>query len=74
MKLEIRVDNHEYINIEWPDGIPLPNAGDEVVMQLKPEGVTMFIVENRFFSIGTGIDGLPLAQVRILGRDVPTKD
>jgi hypothetical protein len=38
MKLEIRVDNDEYADIEWPDGVPLPNAGDYVQMQLKTGG------------------------------------
>ena len=74
MKVEIFVDTNEFAHLAWPDGVPIPNAGDEVLMQLKPNGVASFIVEKRFFGIGTGIDGQPLTKVRIQGRAVQKND
>lgn len=68
MKVELFVDTETYSHIEWPVEVPLPNAGDEVLLQLPESGALFFIVEKRFFGIGTGIDGKPSAQVRIQGR------
>ena len=74
MKVEIYVDTNEFTHLSWPEGVPLPNAGDEVLVQLKPSGSAFFVVEKRFFGIGTGIDGNPLTEVRIQGRAVQKSD
>ena len=72
MKIEVTVDTERFLNIPWPDGVPLPNAGDFVLMQLEPpESAIGFVVISRFFGIGTGIDGQPLTVIRIEGKRQP---
>jgi len=71
MKLKIVVDTDKHLDIPWPDGVPIPAAGDQVLMKTSAGGIA-FTVESRFFGIGTGIDGQPGAQVRIRGKCPPS--
>lgn len=74
MKLEIRVDTDTHLDIPWPDGIPVPMAGDQVVMKVGTETIG-FTVARRFYGIGTNPhDGTPLAQLRIVGTGIPDEN
>lgn len=72
MKIAVHVDTNEHLNVAWPDGVPLPNAGDQVVMKVSQSGSIGFVVEHRFYGIGVDPqDGSPMTTIHIKGRSLP---
>ncbi|MHA7855414.1 hypothetical protein [Marinobacter shengliensis] len=70
MKVQIKLDSSDVMDVEWPEGVPLPMAGDHVLMK-TPGGPVGVIVDRRFFGIGKDGAGQPLAEVRIQGHAAP---
>lgn len=65
---EIKVATDTISNVNWPSGLPIPNAGDEVVMQ-SGKDTLMFNVTGRHWGIGINPrDGSPLAILTIKGE------
>jgi hypothetical protein len=50
MKLTITVETDKYANVPWPDGVPLPAAGDEVTLSRAGEQIS-FVVDGCAFDL-----------------------
>jgi hypothetical protein len=69
MKLNVTIATETHLDVQWPDGVPLPSAGDSVVMQSGSENLS-FVVQSKFFSIGIDPrDGSPATQLTIQGSN-----
>ena len=51
VKLAITLAIGEYLNLPWPEGVPLPNIGDEIIF-LTPDGSRAGVLTSRAFGIG----------------------
>jgi hypothetical protein len=71
MKTRITVQTDKYGNLPWPDGAPLPAAGDSVV--LAHEGKTIeFVVDRRSFGVETDAQQAgQMAVITIHGHSAP---
>jgi hypothetical protein len=50
MKTRITVQTDKFANVPWPDGAPLPAAGDNVVLAHAGKKIE-FVVDQRSFGI-----------------------
>lgn len=66
IKTTVQTDRHP--NIPWPEGVPLPAAGDNVV--LTHDGQTIeFLVDQCSFNVGTGSqEATRMVQITIHGH------
>ncbi len=65
MKLTVTVDTERYPDLSWPAGMPLPAAGDEVIVNHAGEKVS-FVVDRCSFDLSVG--GQDSAQIHIQGH------
>jgi hypothetical protein len=56
MKLTVTVDTDQYAGLSWPQGVPLPASGDEVVLDHQGQRLS-FVVDRCAFDL-TGGDPL----------------
>ncbi len=68
MKIKTTVQTDKYANVPWPEGVPLPANGDNVVLLHAGETIE-FMVDQRSFDVGTDSrDSAPIAQIIIHGH------
>jgi hypothetical protein len=65
MKLTISVEADRYADVPWPEGVPLPAAGDEVTLNHSGRKIS-FVVDGCAFDL-TGA----AAYVNIRGHHAP---
>jgi hypothetical protein len=53
MKLTVTVDTDQYAGLSWPQGVPLPAAGDEVTLDHDGRRVN-FVVDRCAFDLTGG--------------------
>ena len=76
MKKRIVVNTDKYLDVPWPESVPLPEKDDVVILQHKNETIAC-TVSRRIFSIGKDPliePGTPLAVIIIEGKspeDIP---
>ena len=68
MKLTITVDTEQYPELSWPAGMPLPTAGDEVIVNHAGEKVSLVVDRCSFDLSTTDHDS---ARVYIHGHHAP---
>ena len=68
MKLTITVETDKYADVPWPDGVPLPAAGDEVRLNHAGEPLS-FVVDGCAFDLTES--GQSEARVHIRGHHAP---
>jgi hypothetical protein len=68
MKIKTTVQTDKYPNVPWPEAVPLPAAGDRVVL-VHEGGAIEFHVDLRSFNVGTDSrESAPMAQITIHGH------
>ncbi len=50
MRLTITVEADQYADVPWPDGVPLPAAGDEVTLNHGGKNIS-FVVDGCAFDL-----------------------
>ena len=65
MKLLITVEADQYPDVPWPDGVPLPAAGDEVTLNHSGRTIS-FVVDGCAFDLTEAA-----ARVNIRGHHAP---
>jgi hypothetical protein len=65
MKLTITVEADQYADVPWPDGVPLPAAGDEVTLNHGGRKIS-FVVDGCAFDLTEAA-----AHVNIRGHNAP---
>ena len=68
MNLTITVDTARYPDVPWPGEIPLPSAGDQVIVNHAGENIS-FIVDRCSFDLTTA--ARDSARVHIYGHHAP---
>jgi len=68
MKPNITVETEKYATVPWPDGVPLPSTGDEVVLTYSGEQIS-FVVDGCAFDL-TEVD-VAVARIKIRGHHAP---
>jgi hypothetical protein len=68
MNLTITIDTEQYPDMPWPEGIPLPSAGDQVTVNHAGENVC-FVVDRCAFDLTT--TNHDSARVHIYGHHAP---
>ena len=71
MKFDLKLNiANRILDADWPEGVPLPMAGDKILMRIDDEAYG-FIVRSRFYSIGVDHrNGKPLTVLTIEGEQV----
>jgi hypothetical protein len=69
MKLTITVDTDRYPDLPWPNGMPLPAAGDEVVVNHAGETIS-FVVDRCSFDLTR--EEQDSARIHIHGHHAPS--
>jgi len=66
MQTNIILDiDHDILGHPWPDGVPVPVAGDTVLIMIDNRS-RLVTISSRLFSIGTDPrDGTPLAEIHL---------
>ena len=69
MNLTITVDTERYPDLPWPAGIPLPAAGDEVIVNHTGQKIS-FIVDRCSFDLSA--ESHASARIHIYGHHAPS--
>lgn len=67
LAFKVTVHTQSIAGLEWPDELPVPNIGDDVMWQ-HDDQTFEFRVTNRQWQIGTDLAGAPLAILAITGE------
>lgn len=71
MKVRYEIMTDKWAAVEWPANVPIPNAGDSVIMQIDANNTHAFEVTGRFYSMGIDPrDGQPETIVMIQGKSM----